>query len=106
MSNFSNFINFFLSINEGRLIYSPISFGILFFVFQFCIMTVPFSPLNKSGTDLQLDIAGLSKIDLFISFCLIGFNFFLCILTSATGFKYNLSTISLFIVFNLFNLNY
>ena len=52
MSNFSTLINFFLFIKEGKLTYSPISLGIFFFVFQFCIITVPFMPLKMSGTDL------------------------------------------------------
>ena len=69
---FFNLDIFFLSTITGRLIHSPISFGMLDFVFQFCIITFPFKPENKSPTE-RLEL----KIFLFNSFCFIGCKTFL-----------------------------
>ena len=86
-SRFSGLINFFLSIKDGKLRNSPISFGMFFFVFQFCIITVPLKPLKISGTDL-LDNRVLSTDEKRLtSFWRKGINFFLWALTSRIGFK-------------------
>ena len=58
------------------------SFGMFFFVFQFCIITEPLKPLNISGTDL-LDKRALSTEEKRLtSFCFKGINFFRWAFTS------------------------